>query len=458
MGRGELVDVALEESGDAPTRGRAARRTRPARRRDRQRTIALLLATALAAVVVAGGHSRAAVAARIAGAVALSVPLTVPLTPVWQARAGTVVGPVGGALLVLDPAGRDLISLDAADGRTLWSRPVPVGLGSCSLDDALAATLVVCTGTGTGLSSLVVTLDPSTGAELHRLTWPGAIAVSTIVDGDVVLVGSDDDGRVVARRWRPDTGTEVWTYRSEPDVVAPMATRWELGTGWVRVTSRSQVAVDLATGTAVPPDAPGSAAPGLGAPIPGSGAPIEAGPVTARQVSASDGSDEVRLTTTVGTVVVPGRLAPVPAGDATARDLALVSADGALAGLAPDGTESWRVTPPTWATGGAFPVLAADGVLVVSEGDTLMVVDARTGATLWTAPTGVTAAASAVSDGRLIAHVEHDQRGAALVAREPRSGRLVWREPLPDGPVARLGLLTDGTVTVATGATLVALR
>jgi outer membrane protein assembly factor BamB len=103
-------------------------------------------------------------------------------------------------------------------------------------------------------------------------------------------------------------------------------------------------------------------------------------------------------------------------------------------------------------------VLAVDGVLAISEGDTLMVIDASTGATLWTAPTGVTAAANAVSDGRLIAHVEHDQHGAALVARELRSGRVVWREPLPDGPVARLGLLTDGTVTVATGTTLVALR
>ncbi len=83
----------------------------------------------------------------MAGAVALSVPLDAPLTPVWQARAGTVVGAVGGALLVLDPTGRDLSSLDAVDGRTRWSRPVPVRLGSCGLDDAPAATLVVCTGT-----------------------------------------------------------------------------------------------------------------------------------------------------------------------------------------------------------------------------------------------------------------------------------------------------------------------
>ena len=103
-------------------------------------------------------------------------------------------------------------------------------------------------------------------------------------------------------------------------------------------------------------------------------------------------------------------------------------------------------------------MLAVAGTLVISEGDTLMVIDARTGASLWTAPTGVTTTATAVSDGRLIAHVVHDQRGVALVARAPRTGRVVWRETLPYGPSAILGLLADGTVTVASGTTLVAMR
>ena len=321
MGRGDLVDVALDEPGDEPERGLAARRVR----RHPQRAMALVLAAGLAGVVVADGHAQGAFAARVAGAVALSVPLDAPLTTVWKASAGSVVGTVAGAVLVFDPTGRHLMSLDAADGRTRWSRPVPVGLGSCEVDDP--ATLLVCTGTDGGSSSAAVSLDPSTGAELHRLEWPGAIAVSTIVDGDVVLVGSDGDGRVIARRWRPATGTDVWSYASEPDVVAPMATRWELGTGWVRVTSRGQVAVDLASGTSVPADAPGSGA--QPAAVPGTGTPA------VQQVSAVDGADEVRLTTSAGTVVVPGRLARVPAGDATARSLVLVSTGRALSALAP---------------------------------------------------------------------------------------------------------------------------
>ena len=132
--------------------------------------------------------------------------------------------------------------------------------------------------------------------------------------------------------------------------------------------------------------------------------------------------------------------------------------DGTLARVDGSGRAHWRLLTATWTSVAPYPVLAVDGVLAVSEGDTLLTIDALDGRTLWSAPTGVPAAASAVSDGRLLAHVERSATGLALVARVPRTGAVVWRDPLPDASVARLSLAPDGTVLVATGSDLIALR
>ncbi|MCB2177110.1 MAG: PQQ-like beta-propeller repeat protein [Actinomycetales bacterium] len=441
-----LVEVALVEGDDAPGPRAGRRRRSPARRR---RVAAAVAAAALAAVVLVDAHAAATVAARTRDAVALSTSLAVPPAVVWQVAAGTVAGTVDDVVVLTDPDGTHVTAVGLDDGATRWSHPIPVDQGGCSVHSGV----VVCLGTtpGDATTSSVVSLDPRSGAELHSLLWPGAYALTTRVGDDLVLVGSDDAGRMVAARWSPTSGATVWAYRSAADVVGPVPTAWELGTGWARVSSRSRAAVSLATGRAVPVDAPGQG-------------PLE-DPTTVRtgagvlvQTTAPAGSDLVLAVSRGVEHEVTGTLVPVPAGDRTARGLALVGSDGTLARVDDSGRAHWRLLTATWASVAPYPVLAVDGVLAVSQGDTLLTIDALDGRTLWSAPTGVPAAASAVSDGTLLAHVERSAAGLALVARLPRTGTVVWRDPLPDASVARLALAPDGTVLVTTGSDLLALR
>lgn len=442
----DLVEVALVEGDDAPG-PHVRRRRRPSAAR--RRVLAAGAAAALAAVVLTDAHAAAGVAARTRDAVALSTSLAGPPAVVWQVAAGAVAGATRDVVVFTDPDGTHVTAVGLDDGATRWSRPIPVHQGGCSVHDDV----VVCLGTtpGAATTSSVVVLDPRSGAELHSLEWPGAYALTTWVGADLVLVGSDDAGRMVARRWSPTGGAAVWAYRSSPDVVGPVPTAWELGTGWARVSSRSRAAVSLATGRPVPVDAPGQG-------------PLE-DPATVRtgagvlvQATASDGADVVLAVARGVEHQVDGTLVPVPAGDATARGLALVSSDGTLARVDASGRAHWRLLTATWASVAPYPVLAVDGVLVVTRGDTLLTIDALDGRTLWSAPTGVPAAASAVTDGMLVAHVERSATGLALVARLPRTGTVAWRDPLPDASVARLTLAPDGTVLVATGSDLLALR
>lgn len=447
MRPGGLVEVALVEGDDAPEPPAPRRRRRsPTARR---RALAGLAATALTAVVLADAHAAGTLAARSRDAVALSTSLAAPPEVAWQVDAGTVVGANRDVVVVTDPAGTALTAVSTGDGATQWSRPLPVGNGWCTLRGAD----VVCVGTdpATATRSLITTLDPRSGAALRSLGWPGALALTTWAGDDLVLVGSDDAGRMVARRWSPATGATLWTYRSAPDVVGPVPTRWVLGTGWIRVTSSSRAAVSVATGLGMPVDSPGSG-------------PLD-DPVTVRtadgvlvQTTAPDGSGLVRAIAGDVEHEVVGTLEPVGAGDRTARSLGLVVDGGTLARVDAAGRAHWRLLTPIWTSVAPHPVLAVDGVLAVSEGDTLLAIDALDGTTLWGAPTGVPAAASAVTDGRLIAHVERSATALALVARAPRTGTVAWRYPLPEASVARLTLAPDGTILVATGSSLLALR
>lgn len=445
MRRDGLVEVALVEGDGAPDPRAEPRRPSAGRRR----VAAAAAATALAVAVLVEAHTTAGTAARLRDAVALSTSLAAPPVIAWRVPAGTLAGTTDDVVVVTDPGGTHVTAVDLGDGATRWSRSLPVDRGGCSVRGAD----VVCLGAtpGGATTSSVVVLDARTGAERHSLLWPGAYSPTTWVGTDLVLVGSDDRGRMVARRWSPIDGATVWAYESAADVVGPVPTAWELGTGWVRVSSRSRAAVSLSTGRAVPVDAPGQG-------------PLE-DPATVRtgtgrlvQTTAPQGSDLVRAIAGDAEQEVPGTLVPVPAGDRTARGLALVRSDGTLARVDATGRAHWRLLTATWASVAPYPVLAVDGVLVVSQGDTLLAIDAFDGRTLWSAPTGVPAAASAVSDGTVVAHVERSAGGLALVGRRPRTGVEVWRDPLPDAPVARLTLAADGTVLVATGSDLLALR
>ncbi|MDO8121078.1 PQQ-binding-like beta-propeller repeat protein [Isoptericola sp. b490] len=433
MGRGDLVEVALVEDGD---------RTREGRPRRGHRAVGALVVLLLVGVLLVDGHRAADLAARTAGAVGLNGSLATAPAVAWRAAAGAVLGTSGDLVVLTDPGRTRLRALTAADGAVRWDDPLPMPLASCDLIGSPA--LVVCSGaaTGQGRGTEVVVLATATGKQLRTLRWPGTAAISTWVGDDLVLVGSDDQGAMIARRWSPGDGRTVWSFRSRADVVGPVPTVWDHGTGWARVTSRGRAAVSLATGEAVSPDAPGEALPPA--------ARVVGGWVPA---VAPDGADVAR---SLAGAEVPGRLVAVPATDSTGLDLPLVASDGTLARLGPDARARWRLLTPAWTSVAPAPVLAVDGTLVVAVGDTLLAVDAADGRTLWRAVIGVPGAHAAATDGLVVAHLERALHGLDLVARRPGSGAVVWREHVVDAPSGRL--FPGRTLLLATGDQLLALR
>ncbi|MCV2394924.1 PQQ-like beta-propeller repeat protein [Actinotalea sp. M2MS4P-6] len=403
MARDDQVDVLLdEEAGSGPPRpgspgtGIAVPRV-PAWARSAA-VWAAVLAVLLAGVSVAAGRQVATTAARLSGAVALTGSLAAPWSTRWSADATSVLGATGAVLVTVDPDDT-LRGLRTADGTELWSVPVPVGQGSC----LLAGRTPVCSSVSAAGQTSVIALDPVSGAVLQRLDWATAAVLDLPVEDDVVLVGSGDEGRVAAVRWSPATGATVWTFASAPDVVWPQQTTWETGTDRVRVTSHGQVTFSLV-----------------------SGADLGAAPVDV------------------------DRSVTVPAGDALAARLRLRVDAADLERLEPDGAVSWayRFT----ASGGtpAVPLLTVDGVLVCGVGATLVGLDAADGTELWTLPSGLTQGASAVTDGWSVATTLGDGSRAALVSMDPRTGQVRWRVGLGETPVARLVVLPDGSVLVAT--------
>ncbi|MDO8106548.1 PQQ-binding-like beta-propeller repeat protein [Isoptericola sp. b441] len=436
MTRGELVEVTLVE-GDGRRLSRHARR----RARSRRRPLGAVLVVLLAVLVLSGGRAEALLAARLRDAVGLSTGLGAPPAVAWRARVDDVLGTVGGAVLVSERRVAQVAALDLADGTVRWRTGLPVDPGWCWLAVAEPVPVLLCARAGSG--TLVWPLDPATGRVRESLVWPGSVSLVTPLDEDLVLAGNDAQGHAAARRWSPVTGVTRWSYRSSARSAVPPT--WDAGDGWILLRGQDLV---LSTGSGEP-------VPGTGV---GSGRSVALGGSTAVQSWTTDGrpmvvvvgGDDARHTQ------VAGALAPIEHGDGTARGVALVASGTTLTRLGPDGSARWRVTGRPGAP--AQPVLACDGVLVVSEGDEVVAVRARDGAELWRVATGLTQSASAVTDGRLVAVAQRDAGGTALVAHEPTNGRTVWRLALPDSPTARMTLAPDGTIVVPTVVDLVVLR
>ncbi len=97
----------------------------------------------------------------------------------------------------------------------------------------------------------------------------------------------------------------------------------------------------------------------------------------------------------------------------------------------------------------ATPVALVDRHLILrTDAGDLKVVDARSGAEIWSrrvyVPDG--GAPTPVTDGTCVLTVEQTAGQTSLVARSLASGAVVWAEPWDPADGTALGTLPDGTV------------
>ncbi|MEU3829562.1 serine/threonine-protein kinase [Streptomyces sp. NPDC029080] len=167
-------------------------------------------------------------------------------------------------------------------------------------------------------------------------------------------------------------------------------------------------------------------------------------------------ADDVRRLTAVSltgsplwtrTLGGPAYAVPVPLG----ADV-LVSVGGTDAGglrrYAPDGSERWTAPTPAGPTG--TPLVSGEVICTGSYGDTLLALDARTGARTWQVSAGPDVTALALAGSTVFTHTPATRQGFRVT-----DGRRLWRRE------DDAGVLTAGTRTLAVGtdsATVYAVR
>ena len=120
------------------------------------------------------------------------------------------------------------------------------------------------------------------------------------------------------------------------------------------------------------------------------------------------------------------------------------TAKGVVAVDASTGNVRWRFASPTQAQV-YTPAVSAGRAYVVSEDGTVVALDAATGATIWTTPTGAVNEALAAIAGGLVFIATN---GHTLVALDAATGGLRWQAPIVGVPYAPV--VTHGLVLVAT--------
>ncbi len=349
----------------------------------------------------------------------------------------------GAVVTVTEIRGSQLVTARAlGTGEELWRSTFALRLGSSRClgpERAGDAPLVVCAlrphpralGRDDGGTTFHVRHVRS-GELLAERSEPGALLGMRLVDGD--LLGAWlDGGRLEVRREDAVTGAVRWylPLDTAAEVASPSAVGASAaGDELVVVTERDAFAVSdagtllFATATA-PPRQPRRLAL----------RPVGDGLYAVWRARERQPAD---LIDAVGGV----RLAAI----GTPREL--VSDDGSLGTVVftrhPDGDLLWDVPHRTklWkADGEVNEGLVTDGVLVLASDAGLRVVDPRRGVTLWRAPAGTGLVGVA---GELVVH-----EGDALVGREARTGREVWRSAVE---------LEDGTRFATVGGQLFALE
>ncbi|MCV2393891.1 PQQ-binding-like beta-propeller repeat protein [Actinotalea sp. M2MS4P-6] len=428
---GGTVDVELDDT--------AAPAPEPAGRRPRSRWVAL----AFVVVVVGTGlfwFLRGGQAA--AQPVGLVTDLTQPRHELWRTEAASVIGIVGD-VLVADRLDGTTVGLDLATGEQLWQvgsdhvcwvtdGSLPSQAFSVHPTAGLGADRSLVCQVGEEDGRALVTLDAADGSEVARLDAASSQTSVLVTVGDVLLdldMGVTRTVTAVSTR-----GGELWSRTLD----APVYTQVLAGDRLVLPGPGGVVVLDLRTGEVS--DDPG--------------------PWALRTVTLEDGGvlrTQVDDDGTIRTVVLDGDrqrwaidgsyLAPALGVPVTGDVVLVQETSGVVVPVdVRTGEQAWSGDQLS------FPLLGLDDTLVVGglepDGTSrLDVLDASTGATLWSVPGGAaTSGSSPLCDGRSLGVAEQVNGEEELAVRDLRTGELVTSWPLPGAWPSAVVALDDGLI------------
>lgn len=444
------VEVELVED-DGPSRAPAAVPRPPVHRHVSRALVATVVVAAVAVVglnvgLASGERRRVEALAEVPG---FLDPVRGPLERQWSLPGTRLVGTGDGVLLVAS-ADHMLHGIDPATGDVRWTVGEARERGWCAaLGARTSGSLMehregwtpdlhraVCHSTtwdtvpGDDVlrrRTRVVSVDPTGGHRVAELVLTGRLVMVHAVDGDLVHVLAEDDGRVRVLRWDPTTGERRWDVRSEGVVAAAggLGTVSVMGSPTLSVRGRGLLLVDVDSGRSPQDRRPRTDAETDAAVLAdGTRVVVTDGRRTRTAVVGPDGRTRVSA---LGLPVLPrlpgGRDAVlVVRPDVEARAGQLRAFDVGTGG------ELWR----TAAHGSASLLTQVGSVVVLAGPVRLDALDVRTGAPRWTVETLASVPSVPVTDGRLMLVAVPGDGGPDLAAIDVVHGHELWRTVLPD--------------------------
>jgi outer membrane protein assembly factor BamB len=288
----------------------------------------------------------------------------------------------------------------------------------------------------------LLVLAPGTGEVLEERSVDPRTSVAAL-GADVVVQGVADDGAVTVSRSDPRSGRVRWTFASPPTAPPP-----QLGPV---LTDDGLVVVPGEAGWVLDGDGDVVHAWEVDRPAPAGWADVQRGRVLIRPMRDLLGSTSVVDLDSGRSFLTDGYPLAPTADDGSTGELVLIQSalgDGLVAYDLGTGRPVWSVDGED-----AGGVVVLGGRVVRAESDALRAVDARSGVTVWVAPSLAARQYGLYTDGRVVVRAELDDVSTELVARDLDDGRVRWRTPLAsdlehlvelEGHL--LGLTRDGIV------------
>lgn len=419
-------------------------------------TAAAAVAVALAsgATALVDERREAARFAAVADLPGVLDPVEEPLLEVWRSdlRLWPPLWPVDGVLVGVSTVGigsQDVVvaGLDDDTGETRWTTTVrpagtttPFGGVQCVVPSAPvgggeADRVVVCVSVDVlgpdpqDLSVLepraarLLVLAPDTGEVLQERSVEPTASVAAL-GPDVVVQAVDDAGQLRVTRSDPRSGDGRWTF-------APPTTTPPPRLGPV-LTDDGLVVVPGEAGWVLDGEGDVVHAWEADRPAPAGWADVVRGRALVRPMRDLLGSTSVVDLDSGRSFLTDGYPLGPTADDGSTGDLVLVQSalgDGLVAHDLATGRPVWSVDGED-----AGGVVVLGGRVVRAESDALRAVDARTGVTVWTAPSRAARQYGLHTDGRMVVRIERDDAVTTdvdLVARDLEDGRVRWRQPVP---------------------------